>query len=89
MCLTGIAPSDRKVPLDASAVNKEMVLTNSVVFGSVNANRRHFEQAERALSAADRDWLDRIVTRWVPLERWHEGLERRPDDVKTAIEFGS
>jgi glucose 1-dehydrogenase len=89
MCLTGIASSDRKVPLDASALNKEMVLNNSVVFGSVNANRRHFMQAERALANADRAWLDRLVTRWVPLERWQEALERRPDDVKTAIEFGS
>jgi glucose 1-dehydrogenase len=89
MCLTGIASSDRKVPLDASALNKEMVLNNSVVFGSVNANRRHFEQAERALASADRAWLDRIVTRWVPMDRWQEALERRPDDVKTAIDFGA
>jgi threonine dehydrogenase-like Zn-dependent dehydrogenase len=87
MCLTGIASSDRQVPLDASAINKEMVLNNSVVFGSVNANRRHFERAARALAAADRGWLDRIITRWVPLDRWQEALERRPDDVKTAIEF--
>jgi glucose 1-dehydrogenase len=88
MCLTGIAASDREIPLDTSALNKEMVLNNTVVFGSVNANRRHFEQAERALAAADRGWLERIVSRWAPLDRWQEALERRPDDVKTAIEFG-
>jgi threonine dehydrogenase-like Zn-dependent dehydrogenase len=89
MCLTGIASSDREIPLDASAINKEMVLNNSVIFGSVNAGRRHYEQAERALATADRDWLKRIVTRWVPLDRWSEALERRPDDVKTAIDFGT
>jgi threonine dehydrogenase-like Zn-dependent dehydrogenase len=88
MCLTGIASSDRKVPLDASAINKEMVLNNSVIFGSVNAGRRHYELAERALAAADRSWLDRLVTRWVPLDRWSEALERRPDDVKTVIDVG-
>jgi glucose 1-dehydrogenase len=87
MCLTGIASSDRQIPLDASALNKDMVLNNSVVFGSVNANKRHFEQAHRALAAADGEWLERMVTRWVPLERWREALERRPHDVKTAITF--
>jgi threonine dehydrogenase-like Zn-dependent dehydrogenase len=89
MCLTGIASSDREIPLDASAINKEMVLNNSVIFGSVNAGRRHYEQAERALAAADRSWLERMVTRWVPLDRWSEALERRPDDVKTVIDFGA
>jgi hypothetical protein len=29
------------------------------------------------------------VTRWVPLDRWTEALERRPDDVKTVIEIGA
>jgi threonine dehydrogenase-like Zn-dependent dehydrogenase len=89
MCLTGIASSQREIPLDASAINKELVLHNSVIFGSVNAGRRHYEQAERALSVVDRDWLERLVTRWVPLERWSEALERRVDDVKTVIEIGS
>jgi len=88
ICLTGIASSDRKVPLDAAAINKEMVLNNTVLFGSVNAGRRHYEQAERALAAAERGWLERLVTRWTPLDRWAEALERRPDDVKTVISFG-
>jgi len=88
ICLTGIASSDRKVPLDAAAINKEMVLNNTVLFGSVNAGRRHYEQAERALAAAERGWLERLVTRWAPLDRWAEALERRPDDVKTVISFG-
>jgi threonine dehydrogenase-like Zn-dependent dehydrogenase len=89
ICLTGIASSDRKVPLDASAINKELVLNNAVLFGSVNAGRRHYEQAAAALAAAERDWLDRLVTARVPLDRWPEALERRPDDVKTVIDFGT
>jgi threonine dehydrogenase-like Zn-dependent dehydrogenase len=87
MCLTGIASSQREIPLDASAINKEMVLNNTVIFGSVNAGARHYEQAERALAGADRGWLGRVITRRVPLERWPEALERRPDDVKTVITF--
>ncbi|HYZ10454.1 MAG TPA: glucose 1-dehydrogenase [Actinomycetota bacterium] len=88
MCLTGIASSRREIPLDASAVNKELVLNNTVIFGSVNAGARHYEQAGRALAAADRGWLERVVTRRVPLDRWSEALGRQPDDVKTIITFG-
>ena len=88
MCLTGIASADRQIPLDAAAINKEMVLNNTVMFGSVNAGRRHYEQAERALAAAGQGWLERLVTRRVPLDRWQEALEHRPDDVKTVIDLG-
>ena len=64
-----------------------MVLDNDVVFGSVNANRRHYEMAADALARADKDWLARMITRRVPLARWSEALERRPGDIKVIIEF--
>ncbi len=89
MCLTGIASSDRKIPIDAAALNKDMVLHNTVVFGSVNASRRHYEQAAEGLVNADPAWLERLITRRVPLDRWNEALEREPDDVKTVIAFGT
>ena len=63
------------------------VLENEVIFGSVNANRRHYEAAVRALAAAERSWLERLVTRRVPLTRWREAFESRPDDVKTVLQF--
>ncbi len=87
MCLTGIASSQREIPLDASAINKELVLNNTVIFGSVNAGARHYAQAERALAAAERGWLERLITRRAPLDRWPEALQRHPDDVKTVITF--
>jgi len=88
MCLTGISPAGRTLPLDVDTLNKRMVLNNNVVFGSVNANRRHYEQAVDALARADSRWLDRLVTRWVPLAEWMEALERRDGDVKTVVEIG-
>ena len=44
-----------------------MVLNNDVVFGSVNANRRHYEMAAKSLADADQAWLDRLISRRVPL----------------------
>jgi threonine dehydrogenase-like Zn-dependent dehydrogenase len=86
VCLTGVAPS-RSLTVDVGALNNEIVLENDVVFGSVNAARRHFDQAARALGEADRDWLSRLITRQVPLERWQEALEKGEDDVKAVVEF--
>ena len=63
------------------------MLDNDVVFGTVNANRRHYQSAASALALADRQWLGRLITRRVPIERWSEALEPRPDDVKVIIEF--
>jgi threonine dehydrogenase-like Zn-dependent dehydrogenase len=87
MCLTGISAAGRTAPaVDMDALNQRMVLDNTTVFGSVNAGFRHYEQAGAALAKADRAWLGGLVTRWEPLERWGEALERRPGDVKTVIE---
>jgi glucose 1-dehydrogenase len=87
MCLTGISTAGRSLPLDVDTLNRRMVLNNNVMFGSVSANRRHYEQAADALTRADRGWLDRLVTRWVPLATWMEALERRDGDVKTVVEI--
>lgn len=89
VCLTGVSPVGRTLEIDAGAVNRELVLENDVVFGSVNANRRHYELAAAALARADRDWLERIVTRWVSLDQWRSALQVRDDDIKVAITFAA
>lgn len=86
VCLTGVSSVGMRVPLDLGAVNRQLVLGNDVVFGSVNANRRHYGQAARALAAADKGWLSRLITRTVPWDRYHEAFDRRPDDVKVVLE---
>lgn len=87
VCLTGVSPTGRPLKVDAGALNREIVLQNDVVFGSVNANLRHYEAGAKALAAADRGWLERLVTRRLPLERAHEAFEPGGDDVKVVIEL--
>jgi glucose 1-dehydrogenase len=86
VCLTGVAAS-RSLSVDVGALNNELVLENDVVFGSVNANRRHFELAVASLRVADPDWLRRLITRTVPLESWQDALEKGDDDIKVVVEF--
>jgi threonine dehydrogenase-like Zn-dependent dehydrogenase len=87
VCLTGVSSSGQRMQVDVGLVNRTLVLENDVVFGSVNANRRHYEAAVAALVAADRDWLARLITRRVPLDRWEEAFADQPGDVKTVIEL--
>ena len=89
VCLTGISSGGRTIGLDAGELNRTLVLENDVVFGSVNANRRHYEAAAAALAAAERPWLERLITRRVPLDRWSEALEREPGDIKVVVELGA
>ena len=86
MCLTGVSSGGHEINFDEGAMNRNMVLENVAVVGSVNANRRHYEAAAAALAAADRDWLSRLVTRRVALEDWSDALTRHDDDVKVVIE---
>lgn len=85
--LTGLSGGGRTIGVPANAINDELVLDNDVVVGSVNANRRHYERAVRALEAADRGWLTRMISRRVPLSRWTEALENRDDDVKVVVDL--
>ena len=86
-CLLGLAGPGKADPVDLGALNRKLVLNNNVVFGSVNANRRHYQLAVEALLKADNKWLVRLISREVPLENWSSALVRQPDDVKPVIVF--
>jgi glucose 1-dehydrogenase len=87
VCLLGVtSPGDRQ-EIDAGALNLEIVSGNRVIFGSVNANRAHYDGAVAALQRADSAWLHRMITRRVPLSDWRSAFEKRPNDVKTILEF--
>jgi len=87
MCLTGIMNLDPTFDVDATALNRNMVLRNQVLVGTVNAGRRHWEQAAEALATADPGWLGGLITRRVPLTFWTEALDRQPEDIKVVVDL--
>ncbi|MBA2644027.1 MAG: glucose 1-dehydrogenase [Solirubrobacterales bacterium] len=89
VCLTGVSPVGDELVVDIGRLGRRIVLGNQVVFGTVNANRDHYRQAADALAAADREWLDGIITRRVPLERAPEALRREPDDIKVVVDLST
>jgi threonine dehydrogenase-like Zn-dependent dehydrogenase len=88
-CHTGVCPpgAGAVATVDTGLFNRNIVLQNSVIFGSVNANRHHYELAAKALAQADSGWLADLITRQVPLDRWSDGYTRSPDDIKTILGF--
>ncbi len=87
VCLTGVSDVGSTQQVDIGAINRNAVLHNGVVFGTVNANRRHYELGIAALAAADPSWLARLITRRVPLAQYAEGFARHSDDVKVVLDI--
>jgi glucose 1-dehydrogenase len=86
-CLVGVTEPGHDFEVDVGALNRTMVLDNKTVFGTVNANKLHYEMAGDALRKADRSWLQALITRREPPEHWTRSLQREPDDIKVIIEF--
>jgi threonine dehydrogenase-like Zn-dependent dehydrogenase len=87
VCLAGVSSGGRELSIDMGSINRTMVLENTVVFGTVNAAMRHYEQAARALNQADPRWLGRLVSRREPLDNFAEAFVRHPHDVKVIVQF--
>jgi threonine dehydrogenase-like Zn-dependent dehydrogenase len=90
--LTGVSGGTRTATLPVDHLNLEAVLQNKGLVGTVNADRANFEQAVSDLAAIEQrwpDWLHRMITLRVPLERYGEALDRAPDDVKAVVDVGA
>jgi threonine dehydrogenase-like Zn-dependent dehydrogenase len=87
VCLVGVSAPGHDLNVDIGEVNRTMVLDNDTVFGTVNANRAHYEDAVTALQRAEKDWLSRLITRRVAVEQWTQALERVPGDIKVIVDF--
>lgn len=88
--LSSVTAIGQPIPCDISGWNRDMVLGNQVVFGTVNAGRRHFEMGVRDLQAAEErvpGWVSRMITRRIPFTDVHQALTRGPGDIKTVLRF--
>ena len=86
-CLTGVSTPGSPLPFDLGGWNRGAVLANDVVFGTVNANRRHYQAAAEALKQADPTWLGGLISRRVPLEQFDQAFARQSDDVKVVLDL--
>jgi len=45
-------------------------------------------RSKSALAQADPDWLAGLITRQVSVGQWADAYDRKPDDIKTVLNFG-
>lgn len=89
VCLTGVSSTGTSIPIDIGGLNRSEVLRNTVVFGSVNANKRHYDAGAQALAKADPAWLHRLISRRVPFADFAQAFRRQPDDVKVVLDLAA
>jgi threonine dehydrogenase-like Zn-dependent dehydrogenase len=88
--LASVTGGETKVDFDVALWNREMVLGNRVVLGTVNAGRRHFEAGVRDLAAAQErfpGWLERVITRRIPVKDASQAFEKSRSDIKSVLRF--
>jgi threonine dehydrogenase-like Zn-dependent dehydrogenase len=88
--LSSVTGGQSALEIDVATWNREMVLGNRLAFGTVNAGRRHFEMGVKDMEAAQErfpGWLPRLVTRRLAYTDALEALHKRPEDIKTVLEF--
>jgi threonine dehydrogenase-like Zn-dependent dehydrogenase len=89
VCLAGVGHGGSVPKVATANVASSAVLKNNVVFGSVNANKRHWFKAAEALARADRAWLERLISRRESPENFAHALARKQDDIKVVIQFAA
>ena len=87
LCLAGIGHGGPDRFMSPTNMGAAAVLKNNVIFGSVNANKRHWYKASQLLARADRTWLSKLITRIEKPENFMSALQRKPDDIKVVIQF--
>jgi threonine dehydrogenase-like Zn-dependent dehydrogenase len=87
LCLTGVGHGGHMTKAGTADMAAAAVLRNTVIVGSVNANKRQWFRAGQTLAKADRSWLAKLITRREKPENFLSALERKPDDIKVVIQF--
>lgn len=91
--LLSVTNGSRTLEIPSDQLNTGFVLGNRLLFGSVNAHRRDFEQGAADLAAIKARWpgaIERFITERVPLARGPEVLRTKGHgELKTVIKVGA
>lgn len=92
LCLLSVTGGDKTELVHAAEINRDLVLRNNVVFGSVNASPTHYKLAIRALKAAEKKWpgtLARLITNRLPWTEYAPWFNRQVQGIKSVLEVSS
>jgi len=90
VCLTSVTGGSSAKHVDAARLNRELVLGNRAVFGTVNANRVDFENGLAYLERINSLFpglLQKLFTSRVPLEKAAGVFKDQAEEIKTVVEI--
>jgi glucose 1-dehydrogenase len=89
VCLVGVGDVRSAGTVELAELSRDLISRNKIVMGTVNSNRRHFEDGHDALRRADPGWAEGLLTDQVRLEAWPGAFESDPSGIKSIIRIGS
>ncbi|HNT97293.1 MAG TPA: glucose 1-dehydrogenase [Elusimicrobiales bacterium] len=90
VCFTSVTGGSGRRTIDPDRVNRELVLGNRTIFGTVNANRGDFETGLSYLKRIDLAYpglLQKLFTSRVPFEKALSVFPDQAEEIKTIIEL--
>ena len=90
LCLLSVTGGDTMNSEPIDLINQKLVLGNQVVFGSVNANPRHFAQGVKDFVTIDRKWpgvMDQLLTNRIPWQDHKTWFTERGHGIKATLEI--
>ena len=92
LCLLSVTGGHTENPEPIDVINQRLVIGNQVVFGSVNANRRHFQRGIEDFVAIERTWpgvLGRLLTDRIPWQDYKRWFTQRGPGIKATLEIAA
>jgi glucose 1-dehydrogenase len=90
LCLLSVTGGSAMNEEPIERINQLIVLGNQVVFGSVNANPRHFAMGVKDFVAIEKKWpgvLSRLLTSPIPWEQHSKWFTERGSGIKATLEM--
>jgi threonine dehydrogenase-like Zn-dependent dehydrogenase len=90
LCLLSVTGGNKVAEQPIERINQQLVLQNNVVFGSVNANPRHFRAGVKDLAAIQKKWpglLARLITNRLPWEQHKTWFRAHGGGIKNTLEI--
>jgi threonine dehydrogenase-like Zn-dependent dehydrogenase len=92
LCLLSVTGGDTMNEEPIDLINQRLVLGNQVVFGSVNANPRHFQQGVKDFVTINKKWpgtMSKLLTNRIPWQDHKKWFTERGTGIKSTLEIES
>ena len=90
LCLLSLTGGSNTADQPIDKINQQLVLGNRIVFGSVNANSRHFAMGVKDFAVIEKKWpgvLKQLITTRLPWDQFHKWFGQRGAGIKTTLEI--